>query len=54
MRAVIVDDERLARLELRRLLAAYPEVEITGEARGADEALTLIPQLARSSPSGHR
>ncbi len=46
MKALIIDDERLARLELRRLLAAHPEVEITGEARGAEEALLLIPQLA--------
>ncbi|HEV2444339.1 MAG TPA: LytTR family DNA-binding domain-containing protein [Candidatus Sulfopaludibacter sp.] len=46
MKAVIVDDERLARLELRRLLAAHPEVEIAGEARSGEEALALIPQLA--------
>ena len=32
MRAVIVDDERLARVELRRLLAAHSEIEIVGEA----------------------
>ena len=46
MKALIVDDERLARLELRRLLDAHPEVEIVGEARTGDEALTLVPQLA--------
>jgi len=46
MRALIVDDERLARLELRRLLADHPEVEIAGEARHAEEALALIPKLA--------
>jgi two-component system, LytTR family, response regulator len=46
MKALIVDDERLARLELRRLLAAHPEVEILGEARGGEEALALIPKLA--------
>ena len=28
MRALLIDDERLARAELRRLLAAHPEVEI--------------------------
>jgi two-component system LytT family response regulator len=44
--ALIVDDERLARLELRRLLAAHPEIEIVGEARNAEEALELIPKLA--------
>jgi len=46
MKALIVDDERLARLELRRLLAEHPEVEIAGEARSGEEALSLVPQLA--------
>jgi len=46
MKALIVDDERLARLELRRLLAEHPEIEIAGEARNAEEALELIPKLA--------
>ncbi|HEY1342165.1 MAG TPA: LytTR family DNA-binding domain-containing protein, partial [Bryobacteraceae bacterium] len=46
MKALIVDDERLARLELRRLLAAHPEVEVAGEARDGQEALALIPKLA--------
>jgi two-component system, LytTR family, response regulator len=46
MRALIVDDERLARSELRRLLAAHPEVEIVGEARHAEEALELVGKLA--------
>jgi two-component system LytT family response regulator len=46
MRALIVDDERLARVELRRLLAGHPEVEIVGEAPGAEEALALISKLA--------
>ncbi len=42
MKALIVDDERLARLELRRLLAEHPEVEVAGEARGGEEALAMI------------
>jgi two-component system LytT family response regulator len=46
MKALIIDDERLARLELRRLLAAHPEIEIAGEARDGEEALALAPQLA--------
>jgi two-component system LytT family response regulator len=46
MKALLIDDERLARLELRRLLAGHPEVEIAGEARGGEEALALIPKLA--------
>jgi two-component system LytT family response regulator len=46
MIALIVDDERLARVELRRLLKAHPEVEIAGEARNGEEALTLIGELS--------
>lgn len=45
MKALIVDDERLARNELRRLLAAHPEIEIAGEARDAFEAETLVGRL---------
>jgi two-component system LytT family response regulator len=46
MRALIIDDERLARVELARLLAAHPEVEIAGEARNGEEALDLIAKLS--------
>jgi two-component system LytT family response regulator len=42
MKAIIVDDERIARQELRRLLTAHPEVEIAGEASNGEEALALI------------
>jgi len=45
MRVVIVDDERLARNELRRMLAQLPDVEIAGEAKSADEAEQLIAQV---------
>jgi two-component system, LytTR family, response regulator len=45
MRAIIIDDERLARVELRRLLASHPEVEIAAEARGPEEALALLSSL---------
>ena len=45
MRALIVDDERLARAELRRLLAAHPSIEIVGEAADGDEALRLVEGL---------
>jgi two-component system LytT family response regulator len=44
--AVIIDDERLARVELKRLMAAHPEVEVIGEARGGEEALAMISKLA--------
>jgi two-component system, LytTR family, response regulator len=45
MRALIVDDERLARGELKRLLKVFPEVTVVGEARHADEALEMIEEL---------
>lgn len=45
MKALIIDDERLARAELRRLLAAHPSIEIVGEARNGTEALEQIPEL---------
>lgn len=44
MKVLLIDDERLARVEMRRLLAAHPEVEIVGEAKSGPEALELIPQ----------
>ena len=43
--AIIVDDERLARNELKKMLTDYPEVEVIGEAGNADEALKLIEEL---------
>lgn len=46
MKALIVDDERLARLELRRLLQAHSEVEVVGEAHNGAEALSLIRQAS--------
>jgi two-component system LytT family response regulator len=46
MKALIVDDEPLARRELRRLLAAHPEVKVVGEAGSAAEAEKAIATLA--------
>lgn len=46
MKALIVDDEPLARRELRRLLTAFPVVEILGEAGDIEEAQTRIEELA--------
>ena len=46
MKALIVDDERLARAELRRLLAAHPDIEIVGEATHAGDARDQIARLA--------
>jgi two-component system LytT family response regulator len=45
LRALIIDDERLARSELRRLLRQHPEVEIVGEAQNATEARRSIDDL---------
>lgn len=42
IKALIVDDERLARKELRSLLADFSEVEIIGEADSVSQALDLI------------
>ncbi|WP_229207292.1 LytTR family DNA-binding domain-containing protein [Duganella sp. Root336D2] len=45
MRILVVDDERLARAELRRLLASHPGVSIVGEAANAAEAALQIATL---------
>jgi two-component system LytT family response regulator len=45
MNALIVDDERLARVELRRLLAAHAEIAIVGEAANGQAALDEIARL---------
>jgi two-component system, LytTR family, response regulator len=46
MNALIVDDERMARQELKRLLLAHPDIEVVGEANTGEQALGLIPRLA--------
>jgi two-component system LytT family response regulator len=49
LKAIIVDEERLSRVNLRRLLEPFPEIEIAGEASSCAGALELInlhsPQL---------
>jgi two-component system LytT family response regulator len=47
MKVLIVDDERPARLEMKRLLKAHPNVEIAGESSSTEEALQMI---AKHSP----
>lgn len=42
MRAIIIDDERLARAELKKLLQEFPEVEIVDEAANAEEGVSKI------------
>ncbi len=45
IKTLIVDDERLARAELKRLLSAHPHIEILAEAASADEAKQLLADL---------
>ena len=45
MRVLLVDDERLARAELRRLLKAHPEVQVVGEAANAAEGVRQVAAL---------
>lgn len=46
VRAVIVDDEPLARTRLKRLLATHPAIEIAGEAGDGEAACRLIDEVA--------
>jgi two-component system, LytTR family, response regulator len=45
MKAILIDDERLARAELRKLLQEYPEIEVIDEASNAEEGIHKIEQL---------
>ena len=45
MKALIIDDERLARSELRRLLADCGGIEIVGEANNAEQAREKMAEL---------
>ncbi len=45
MKALLIEDSRLARVEMRRLLASHADVEIVGEAASADEAEQAIVEL---------
>jgi len=42
MNALVADDERLARNELRRLLGAHPDISIVAEARNVEEAEAVL------------
>jgi two-component system LytT family response regulator len=44
-KAIIIDDERLARNELKKLLQEFPEVEVIGEAANANEGIDKIESL---------
>jgi two-component system LytT family response regulator len=45
IRAVIVDDEPLARRGVRQLLAAHDDFEVVAEARNGREAITAVTRL---------
>ena len=46
IKAIIIDDERLARNELRKLLKEYPEINIVEEAANVDEGLEKIESFS--------
>jgi two-component system LytT family response regulator len=46
MKALVIDDEPLARAEMRRLLRTHPDIEIVGEAGDADQARDAIKRTA--------
>jgi len=46
MRVLIVDDEAPARAKLRRMLSAFDDVEVIGEAADGGQAIGLVAELA--------
>jgi len=46
IRTLIIDDEKLARTRLRRMLAPYPTIEIVGEAQNGMEGSELIEKYS--------
>ncbi len=44
-KVIIIDDERLARNELKKLLSEFPEIEVIDEAANADEGIKKIKTL---------
>jgi len=42
IKAIIIDDERLARNELKKLLVDFPEIEVVAEAANANEGMEKI------------
>lgn len=45
MKAIIIDDERLARQELKSLLSSYKEIEVVAECTNAEEARDRIQEI---------
>ena len=42
LKAIIIDDMRLIRTELKHLLSEYPDIKVVGEAANADTAVQLV------------
>lgn len=45
LKAIIVDDERLSRVNLKRMLEPHDKIEIVGEAGSYNSAIEVIGQL---------
>ncbi|MEO8819820.1 MAG: response regulator, partial [Ginsengibacter sp.] len=45
LKVILIDDERLARCELKRMLEDFPDVEVIGEAANATEGIEKIEAL---------
>ena len=45
IKAIVIDDERLARNELKKLLSEFPEIEVIAEAANADEGIERMESL---------
>src|ERR1035438_6271559 len=46
IKTIIIDDERLARNELKKLLTDFPEIEVIAEAANANEGIEKIDSLS--------
>ena len=44
-KTIVIDDERLAREELKSILTTFPQVEVIGEARNGEEGIEVISDL---------
>ncbi len=44
-KTIIIDDERLAREELKSMLSSFPEIEIIGEAKNGEEGILKIKEF---------
>jgi len=45
IRAVVVDDEKLARTRLKRMLSKYDNIQVVGEAENGTQALELVDDV---------